>query len=215
MSETAPIMRSTTDGSKRTSWIARADVRVPPDTSAPRHSAPPNILGSVSRIRRSRRHPSGGAVSPISRSRYVTRQAEPNRLVGGPPGTRTPNLRISRVRCESPAQSVASTLSQTFASHLYPSFSSVSITSRDETRMTTTSRLAQECARGVAFGPEGLVAIWVTLTTARSSTMVPTARPASGSSADHPRGRGVGPRPRAAIGERSPPGAARSTRPPG
>jgi hypothetical protein len=39
-------------------------------------------------------HPSAGAVSPSSRSRCVTRQAESSTSAGGPPGIRTPNLRI-------------------------------------------------------------------------------------------------------------------------
>ena len=67
----------------------RGSPRVLPGTSAPRHSAPPTC-GSVSRIMRSRRHPSAGAVSPFSRSRSVTRQAEPNTPASGPPGISNP-----------------------------------------------------------------------------------------------------------------------------
>ena len=55
-------------------------------------------VGSVSRIRRSQRHPSGEAVSPLSRSRDVTHQAEPHSFPVGPRGfePRTCGL---RVRC--------------------------------------------------------------------------------------------------------------------
>jgi hypothetical protein len=51
-------------------------------------------MSGVSRIRRSQRHPSGEAVYPLTRSRCVTRQAEPNKNRSGAGRPRTSDRRI-------------------------------------------------------------------------------------------------------------------------
>ncbi len=75
-----------------------ADGNQPPTSLWPTMRKGPPWGGKDERVevtgRRIQRHPSGEAVSPVRRSRNVTRQTEPNSSRSGPPGTRTRNLRI-------------------------------------------------------------------------------------------------------------------------